>query len=134
MIIRLSQTLFLTIIFIYSKDASALIQSLHDFQDISLNIIFLFYYLVNHSSSWLSSSILSGILCNLTSSNRAIFDLYNSFLTSNVTNKIWIPLLGRHGLVNDVLMQLGLIKAPVEWFLYSEFSVILALVHLYTYL
>ena len=44
----------------------------------------------------------------------------------------WIPLLGRHGLVNDVLMQLGLIKAPVEWFLYSEFSVILALVHLYT--
>ena len=44
----------------------------------------------------------------------------------------WIPLLGRHGLVNDVLMQLGLIKTPVEWFLYSEFSVILALVHLYT--
>ena len=55
------------------------------------------------------------------------------FWTSNVIRMVsWIPLLGRHGLVNDVLMQLGLIKAPVEWFLYSEFSVILALVHLYT--
>ena len=36
----------------------------------------------------------------------------------------WIPLLGRHGLVNNVLIQIGLIKEPIEWFLYSEFSVI----------
>ena len=55
------------------------------------------------------------------------------FWTSNVIRMVsWIPLLGRHGLVNDVLIQVGLIKEPVEWFLYSEFSVILALVHLYT--
>ena len=55
------------------------------------------------------------------------------FWTSNVIRMVsWIPLLGRHGLVNDVLIQIGLIKEPVEWFLYSEFSVILALVHLYT--
>ena len=55
------------------------------------------------------------------------------FWTSNVIRMVsWIPLLGRHGLVNDVLIQTGLIKEPVEWFLYSEFSVILALVHLYT--
>jgi putative spermidine/putrescine transport system permease protein len=55
------------------------------------------------------------------------------FWTSNVIRMVsWIPLLGRHGLVNDVLIQIGLIKEPIEWFLYSEFSVILALVHLYT--
>ena len=55
------------------------------------------------------------------------------FWTSNVIRMVsWIPLLGRHGLVNDALIQIGLIKEPVEWFLYSEFSVILALVHLYT--
>ena len=55
------------------------------------------------------------------------------FWTSNVIRMVsWIPLLGRHGLVNDVIIQIGLIKEPIEWFLYSEFSVILALVHLYT--
>ena len=55
------------------------------------------------------------------------------FWTSNVIRMVsWIPLLGRHGLVNNVLIQIGLIKEPIEWFLYSEFSVILALVHLYT--
>jgi len=55
------------------------------------------------------------------------------FWTSNVIRMVsWIPLLGRHGLVNDALIQIGLIKEPVEWFLYSEFSVILALAHLYT--
>ena len=55
------------------------------------------------------------------------------FWTSNVIRMVsWIPLLGRHGLVNDTLIFLGIIDTPVEWFLYSEFSVILALVHLYT--
>ena len=44
----------------------------------------------------------------------------------------WIPLLGRNGLVNDTLITLGLIQEPIEWLLYSSFSVILALVHLYT--
>ncbi|MGB0493794.1 MAG: ABC transporter permease [Paracoccaceae bacterium] len=55
------------------------------------------------------------------------------FWTSNVIRMVsWIPLLGRHGLINDTLIFLGIIDTPVEWFLYSEFSVILALVHLYT--
>ena len=55
------------------------------------------------------------------------------FWTSNVIRMVsWIPLLGRHGLINNTLIEIGLIKSPVEWLLYSEFSVILALVHLYT--
>ena len=44
----------------------------------------------------------------------------------------WIPLLGRNGLVNDLLLSMGIIREPLEWLLYSNFSVILALVHLYT--
>jgi putative spermidine/putrescine transport system permease protein len=56
------------------------------------------------------------------------------FWTSNVIRMIaWIPLLGRNGLVNKGLLGLGVIDRPVEWLLYSEFSVVLALVHLFTF-
>lgn len=55
------------------------------------------------------------------------------FWTSNVIRMIsWIPLLGRNGLVNETLGALGLIGAPIEGLLYSDFSVVLAFVHLYT--
>ena len=55
------------------------------------------------------------------------------FWTSNVIRMIsWIPLLGRNGLVNKSLQDMGLIKEPIEWLLYSGFSVTLAFVHLYT--
>lgn len=55
------------------------------------------------------------------------------FWTSNVIRMIsWIPLLGRNGLVNDALLSTGLASERQEWLLYSEFSVVLAFVHLYT--
>ena len=55
------------------------------------------------------------------------------FWTSNVIRMVsWIPLLGRNGLVNETLISIGIIQEPVEWLLYSSFSVVLALVHLYT--
>ena len=55
------------------------------------------------------------------------------FWTSNVIRMIsWIPLLGRNGLVNKALIESGLVQAPVEWLLFSNFSVILAFIHLYT--
>jgi len=55
------------------------------------------------------------------------------FWTSNVIRMIsWVPLLGRNGLVNQGLMSLGLVQSPVEWLLFSNFSVVLAFVHLYT--
>ena len=55
------------------------------------------------------------------------------FWTSNVIRMIsWIPLLGRNGLVNAGLLDLGFIDTPLEWLLYSEFAVIVAFVHLYT--
>lgn len=55
------------------------------------------------------------------------------FWTSNVIRMIsWIPLLGRNGLVNSSLQSMGITDEPQEWLLYSEFSVILGFVHLYT--
>lgn len=55
------------------------------------------------------------------------------FWTSNVIRMIsWVPLLGRNGLVNQTLAGMRLIDAPVEWLLFSDFSVVLAFVHLYT--
>ncbi|NDY93651.1 ABC transporter permease [Ideonella livida] len=55
------------------------------------------------------------------------------FWTSNVIRMIsWVPLLGRHGLVNQCLLALGVVEQPVEWLLFSDFSVVLAFVHLYT--
>lgn len=55
------------------------------------------------------------------------------FWTSNVIRMIsWVPLLGRNGLVNQTLVGMGLIDQPLEWLLFSDFSVVLAFVHLYT--
>jgi len=55
------------------------------------------------------------------------------FLTSNVIRMIsWIPLLGREGVVNSVLLQAHMVDSPQDWLLFSEFSVVLAFVHLYT--
>ena len=55
------------------------------------------------------------------------------FWTSNVIRMIaWVPLLGRNGLVNDALMRLGAVDQPVEWLLFSSFSVTLAFVHLFS--
>ena len=56
------------------------------------------------------------------------------FWTSNVIRMIaWIPLLGRNGLVNQGLLSAGIVDKPVEWLLYSQFSVALAFVHLFTF-
>jgi putative spermidine/putrescine transport system permease protein len=55
------------------------------------------------------------------------------FWTSNVIRMIsWIPLLGRNGVVNSALLSLGIVDQPQEWLLYSDFSVIVGFVHLYT--
>jgi len=55
------------------------------------------------------------------------------FWTSIIIRMIaWIPLLGRNGLVNQLLVDSGIAAQPQEWLLYSEFSVILGYVHLYT--
>ncbi len=55
------------------------------------------------------------------------------FWTSNVIRMIsWIPFLGRNGIANSTLLSMGVIDQPLEWLLFSDFSVILAFVHLNT--
>jgi putative spermidine/putrescine transport system permease protein len=55
------------------------------------------------------------------------------FLTSNIIRMIsWVPFLGRHGIFNATLQTFGLIEAPLEFLLFSDFAVVLAFVHLYT--
>jgi putative spermidine/putrescine transport system permease protein len=55
------------------------------------------------------------------------------FWTSNIIRMIsWRPVLGREGLINSALLKLGLIDQPLEWLLFSDFSVVVAYVHLFT--
>ncbi len=55
------------------------------------------------------------------------------FWTSNIIRMIsWIPFLGREGIANSALLSWGVIDQPLDWLLFSDFSVILAFVHLYT--
>ena len=78
------------------------------------------YYLAFHIRS-LTWQIALFLLCTI------------PFLTSNIIRMIsWIPFLGRNGIANSSLISLGVMDEPVEWLLFSDFSVILAFVHLYT--
>jgi putative spermidine/putrescine transport system permease protein len=43
----------------------------------------------------------------------------------------WIPFLGREGILNKTLLALKIVNSPLDIFLFSNFSVILAMVHLY---
>jgi putative spermidine/putrescine transport system permease protein len=56
------------------------------------------------------------------------------FWTSNIIRMIsWIPVLGREGLVNSTLINLGLIQQPITWLLYSDFAIVLGMVHLFNF-
>jgi putative spermidine/putrescine transport system permease protein len=55
------------------------------------------------------------------------------FWTSNVIRMIsWMPVLAEQGVINGALLKLGLIDAPLRILLFSDFSVVLAYVHLFT--
>lgn len=78
------------------------------------------YFLAFHIQSSSTQTLLF-VLCTI------------PFWTSNVIRMIsWVPLLGRNGLVNQSLVGAGIVDQPVEWLLFSDFSVTLAFVHLYT--
>src|SRR5271168_333332 len=52
------------------------------------------------------------------------------FWTSNIIRMIsWIPLLGKEGLINMALIRLGIVHEPLEFLLFSSFSVVVAYVH-----
>lgn len=78
------------------------------------------YFLVFHVRSMLWQMALF-LLCTV------------PFWTSNIIRMIsWIPVLGRNGIVNETLIAVGLADAPLEFLLFSDFSVVVAYVHLFT--
>ena len=57
------------------------------------------------------------------------------FLTSAIIRTIaWIPFLGRNGVFNQALMKVQLTSQPLDVLLFSDFSVIITYVYLYTIL
>jgi ABC-type spermidine/putrescine transport system permease subunit I len=48
-----------------------------------------------------------------------------------IRNVAWTGLLGRNGTINNALKELGVIDAPLDWLLYSDFSVFVGLVTSY---
>jgi len=57
-----------------------------------------------------------------------ILPLWTSYL---VRTFAWMMILGRNGIVNQTLVGAGMIDAPLEWLLYSDVAVTIALVHIY---
>jgi len=87
----------------------------------TLLIGFTIAYYLNFQIRTVTTRIVLALLCTI------------PFWTSNVIRMIsWIPLLGRNGLVNQILVGAGIASQPVDWLLYSDFSVVLALVHINT--
>ena len=57
------------------------------------------------------------------------------FWTSYLIRAVaWLPMLGRRGLLNKMLVQLDIVDKPVGFLLYSEFGYTMALVQLYVVL
>lgn len=59
--------------------------------------------------------------------------LFMPFWTSYLVRTfLWLPMLGRNGLVNQILLGLGVVSTPVDWLLYNEGTVVLGLVYVYS--
>src|SRR5712671_2892993 len=51
------------------------------------------------------------------------------FFTSGLVRAFaWRLVLGREGIINNALISLGIVHAPVEWLLFSDFAVVLGMV------
>lgn len=63
----------------------------------------------------------------------AVVLLFLPFWTSYVVRTfVWLPMLGRNGLINQVLLGIGIVDKPVDWLLYNEGAVYVGLVYVYT--
>jgi ABC-type spermidine/putrescine transport system permease subunit I len=50
------------------------------------------------------------------------------FISGLIRAFAWRLVLGREGIVNNALVSLGVVDAPVEWLLFSDFAVVLGMV------
>jgi spermidine/putrescine transport system permease protein len=59
--------------------------------------------------------------------------LFLPFWTSYVVRTfVWMPILGRSGLINSTLMSLGVIDSPIDGLIFNEGAVYVGLVYVYT--
>jgi spermidine/putrescine transport system permease protein len=59
--------------------------------------------------------------------------LFVPFWSSYVVRTfVWLPMLGRSGLVNNLLIGLGLIDRPLDWLLYNEAATHVGLIYVYS--
>jgi len=85
--------------------------------------------------SLLFSYPLAMFLVSLKGRTRSVFLLlmFLPFWSSYVVRSFtWLPVLGRAGLINQILMWLGIIHEPIEWLLFNEGAVYVGLVYVYT--
>lgn len=78
---------------------------------------------------------LAMFLVSLKGRTRSLFLLliFLPFWSSYVVRSfMWLPVLGKTGLVNQILLALGITNAPVEWLLFNEGAVYVGLVYVYT--
>jgi spermidine/putrescine transport system permease protein len=74
------------------------------------------------------------ILARMRSRRKAVVLLivFLPFWTSYVVRSfLWLPMLGRNGLLNFILIKAGIVSRPVDWFLYNEGAVYIGLVYAY---
>lgn len=54
------------------------------------------------------------------------------FFTSSLVRAFaWRLVLGREGIINNVLISVGVVHTPVEWLLFSDFAVVLGMIAAY---
>jgi putative spermidine/putrescine transport system permease protein len=58
----------------------------------------------------------------------ALAPFFTSFLIRAIA---WIPMMGREGLLNTALLNMGVISQPLDFLLFSDFAVRVAMVQLY---
>jgi ABC-type spermidine/putrescine transport system permease subunit I len=75
-------------------------------------------------SLWLAKKLRSGWL----KTSILVLLVVPFFLSPAARTFVWRAILGREGLVNSILMGLGLVDHPVDWLLFSEFSVAIGLI------
>lgn len=76
------------------------------------------FYIAQASGSWKTGLLLL---------------LFVPFWSSYVVRTfVWLPMLGRTGLVNNVLLALGIVDAPLEWLLYNQAATQVGLIYVYT--
>ena len=64
--------------------------------------------------------------------NVLLILIFLPFWTSYIVRTfVWLPILGRSGLINQILLSAGVITAPVDWLIYNEGATYLGLVYVY---